>query len=341
MPDPTDADVATVSERLAQQGIDVVRVSYPDMIGVDRGRDVLLDELGTAVSHGLAFCRAVYHTSPMGDVVPVQGGLEEGLPDITVRPDLSTLTPLPWEQGAAWCLGDAVTPDGRSPRPSHRAPWPAGWRAGSPPASATPWCAALSLSSTCASPRRAAAGSGMPTIWETSTWSAASLSGPPLTEWRASRRYDYLKEIAFDYALLLRELERRLGRTLAVPLAEHPGCHAPVVLHNRRLQWIDHDGIHLVRHLHEFGFVDQKPLRAVVDAEHVPTQPLEVHADARAQPAEQHSARPHDAPEFLQHCEEVSFVSGKVQHRATDHCICKTIWKVHLLDRACAEVARR
>jgi glutamine synthetase len=120
VPDPTDADVAAVSERLRDQGIDVVRVSYPDMIGVDRGRDVLLGELGTAVGHGLAFCRAVYHTSPMGDVVPVQGGLEEGLPDITVRPDLATLTPLPWEQGAAWCLGDAFTrigtPAPESPR---------------------------------------------------------------------------------------------------------------------------------------------------------------------------------------------------------------------------------
>ena len=112
MPDPTDAEVAAVSERLADQGIDVVRVSYPDLIGVDRGRDVLLAELPVAVSHGLAFCRAVYHTSPMGDVVPVQGGLEDGLPDITVRPDLATLTTLPWERGAAWCLGDARTPDG-------------------------------------------------------------------------------------------------------------------------------------------------------------------------------------------------------------------------------------
>jgi glutamine synthetase len=110
VPDPTD--VAAVTERLRDQGIDVVRVSYPDMIGVDRGRDVLLGELGTTVGHGLAFCRGVYHTSPMGDVVPVQGGLEDGLPDITVRPDLSTLTALPWERGAAWCLGDAVTPDG-------------------------------------------------------------------------------------------------------------------------------------------------------------------------------------------------------------------------------------
>ena len=121
MPDPTDAAVAAVSERLAGQGIDVVRVSYPDLIGVDRGRDVLLGELPAAVSHGLAFCRAVYHTSPMGDVVPVQGGLEDGLPDITVRPDLGTLTPLPWEQGAAWCLGDAFTPDGAPAPESPRA----------------------------------------------------------------------------------------------------------------------------------------------------------------------------------------------------------------------------
>jgi glutamine synthetase len=107
-----EPDVAAVCERLREQGVDVVRVSYPDLIGVDRGRDVLLDELPAAAGHGLAFCRAVYHTSPMGDVVPVQGGLEAGLPDITVRPDLATLTPLPWEPNAAWCLGDATTPDG-------------------------------------------------------------------------------------------------------------------------------------------------------------------------------------------------------------------------------------
>jgi glutamine synthetase len=106
-------DVTAVCERLRGQYVDAVRVSYPDLIGVDRGRDVLLDELPGAVSHGLAFCRAVYHTSPRGDVVPVQGGLAAGLPDILVRPDLSTLASLPWEPNVAWCLGDASTPDGQ------------------------------------------------------------------------------------------------------------------------------------------------------------------------------------------------------------------------------------
>jgi glutamine synthetase len=105
-------DVAAVVARLREQGVDVVRVSYADLIGVDRGRDVLIDELEKVMGHGLAFCRAVFHTSPMGDVVPVTGGLDAGLPDISVTPDLTTLTPLPWEPGAAWCVGDTSGPDG-------------------------------------------------------------------------------------------------------------------------------------------------------------------------------------------------------------------------------------
>jgi glutamine synthetase len=117
----SEADVAALCERLRAEYVDVVRVSYPDLIGVDRGRDVLIDQLPAALGHGLAFCRAVYHTSPMGDVVPVHGGLDAGLPDIIVRPDLATLTRLPWEPNAVWCLGDASTPDGEVAAESPRA----------------------------------------------------------------------------------------------------------------------------------------------------------------------------------------------------------------------------
>jgi glutamine synthetase len=105
-------DVSAILDDLRSRGIDVIRVSYSDMIGVDRGRDVLLDELETVLGHGAAFCRAIYHTTPRGDVVPVQGGLEKGLPDIKATPDLSTLTDLPWEPGAAWCLADVTADDG-------------------------------------------------------------------------------------------------------------------------------------------------------------------------------------------------------------------------------------
>src|SRR5581483_3974741 len=61
--DQVAQDVQDVIASLREQGIDVIRVSYADMIGVDRGRDVLLEELPTVVGHGLAFCRAVYHRS--------------------------------------------------------------------------------------------------------------------------------------------------------------------------------------------------------------------------------------------------------------------------------------
>ncbi|MFD9791561.1 glutamine synthetase family protein [Streptomyces sp. NPDC059070] len=106
-----------VVERLAAEGIDVVRVGYPDLIGTDRARDVLLSHLPSACAHGLAFCRAVYHTTPQGDVVPVTGGLDAGLPDILVRPDLDTLAALPWEPGVAWCLGDVSDPRTGAPAP--------------------------------------------------------------------------------------------------------------------------------------------------------------------------------------------------------------------------------
>ena len=96
--------------RTPRPGTDVVRVAYPDLIGVDRGRDILVSQLPGACGHGLAFCRAVYHTTPRGDVVPVAGGLDAGLPDISVRPDLDTLQALPWEPGVAWCLGDTFDP---------------------------------------------------------------------------------------------------------------------------------------------------------------------------------------------------------------------------------------
>ncbi|MHC3473488.1 glutamine synthetase family protein [Streptomyces sp. 7R007] len=111
------SDVRRHMEQLAAEGVDVVRVVYPDLIGTDRARDVLLGHLPAAVAHGLAFCKAVYHTSPQGDVVPVPGGLDAGLPDIAVRPDLGTLTKLPWEPGVATCLGEVTEPATGDPAP--------------------------------------------------------------------------------------------------------------------------------------------------------------------------------------------------------------------------------
>ncbi|MEU1407447.1 glutamine synthetase family protein [Streptomyces sp. NPDC005728] len=104
-------------DALAAQGIDVVRVTYPDLIGSDRGRDVLLHHLPHAIGHGIAFCRTIYHTAALGDHSDIPGGLDAGMPDIAVRPDLDTLVPLPWEPGVAWCIGDTRDPESGRPAP--------------------------------------------------------------------------------------------------------------------------------------------------------------------------------------------------------------------------------
>lgn len=112
MVDDNSADLQQAADRLAADGVDVLRIGYADIIGTERGRDVLVPMMPRALEHGLGFCRAVFHTSPMGDVVPVPGGLDVGLPDVLAFPDLSTVARLPWEPGVAHCIADLRTPDG-------------------------------------------------------------------------------------------------------------------------------------------------------------------------------------------------------------------------------------
>jgi glutamine synthetase len=100
------------ADQLTEQGIDVVRLGYADIIGTDRGRDVLVNRFARTVSSGVAFCRSVYGTTPRGGVVDIEGGLSDGLPDVLAFPDVSTLLPIPWEPGVAHCIADMFNPDG-------------------------------------------------------------------------------------------------------------------------------------------------------------------------------------------------------------------------------------
>ena len=109
-----DADgLAAAAAALAGRGIDVLRLGYPDLIGVERGRDLLVESLARTAGGGVAFCRQVYGTSPRGDVVEIgAGGLADGLPDVIAFPDLATLRDLPWEPGVAHCIADVFNPGG-------------------------------------------------------------------------------------------------------------------------------------------------------------------------------------------------------------------------------------
>lgn len=91
-----------------------VRVTYPDLHGVQRGKDVPLQEFDHVADHGLAFCWAVMGTDLRH--TPVVGG-EAGYPDMVAVPDLRTLVQLPWEPNVAACLADLRRVDG-TPEPT-------------------------------------------------------------------------------------------------------------------------------------------------------------------------------------------------------------------------------
>ena len=106
-----ESGLEAAASRLAAEGIDVIRLTYSDLIGSERGRDLLVQHFPRTVGDGVAFCRSVYGTTPMGDVVDMEGGLSEGLPDIVAFPDLETIRPVPWEPGVASVIADPALND--------------------------------------------------------------------------------------------------------------------------------------------------------------------------------------------------------------------------------------
>jgi glutamine synthetase len=106
--------------RLTQEGIDVLRIGYSDMIGTERGRDLLVHRLARTAADGVAFCRSVYGTTPGGDVVDIEGGISAGLPDVLAFPDLDTIQAVPWEPGVAHAIADVYNPDGSLSQESPR-----------------------------------------------------------------------------------------------------------------------------------------------------------------------------------------------------------------------------
>ena len=95
-------------------GLRAVRVLYPDLHGVARGKDIPLRHFPGMAEEGVTFCAAVMGTDLRH--TPVVGG-EEGYVDLSVRPDLQTLRVVPWQPEVAWCLGEARTLDGAEPWP--------------------------------------------------------------------------------------------------------------------------------------------------------------------------------------------------------------------------------
>ena len=95
----TDANLA----RLIEDGVTTVRLSYPDLHGIARGKEYPVAFFDHLVADGAAHCEAIMTVDLAHNVM---SGFEHGFQDILARPDASTLARIPWDPDVAWCIAD-------------------------------------------------------------------------------------------------------------------------------------------------------------------------------------------------------------------------------------------
>ena len=104
-PLPLPADSAA----LESAGVELIRVSFPDLHGICRGKDVAVAAFDGVRSHGIAQTEAIMTVDLRHNVV---AGFEHGFRDFWAVPDLSTLVRVPDDPAVAWCLSDGTLRDG-------------------------------------------------------------------------------------------------------------------------------------------------------------------------------------------------------------------------------------
>ena len=100
--------MTTLSD-LITQGVNTVRLSYPDLHGIARGKEFPASYFEQLVEDGAAHCEAIMTVDLRHNVV---AGPEHGFQDIAARPDPDTLVRIPWDPTVAWCLADLERMDG-------------------------------------------------------------------------------------------------------------------------------------------------------------------------------------------------------------------------------------
>jgi glutamine synthetase len=96
-------------DQLAKDGVTTVRLSYPDLHGIARGKEFPESFFEHLIDDGAGYCEAIMTVDLRHNVV---SGFEHGFQDIIARPDPATLRRLPWDPEVAICIADLERPDG-------------------------------------------------------------------------------------------------------------------------------------------------------------------------------------------------------------------------------------
>lgn len=97
---------------LKAANIDVLRVTYLDILGIVRAKDILVSQLDQISHGGPAFCQGIWVTTTGGDVLDAQNIMTDGLQDFISQIVPESWRALPWEPGVAYVVAGANNPDG-------------------------------------------------------------------------------------------------------------------------------------------------------------------------------------------------------------------------------------
>ena len=111
---------AQITRRIETDGIEVVRLSFPDLHGILRGKALTAAAMPSALADGCAVTSSLLlKDTAHRTVVPVfspGAGMSlprlQGASDIIMVPDPTTFRVLPWLQSTGWMLCDLYFADG-------------------------------------------------------------------------------------------------------------------------------------------------------------------------------------------------------------------------------------
>lgn len=114
-PNPTP-DTQWVKDFADEHQIHTFKIGAVDLDGLWRGKRVSRDYfLNSVCDKGTFICNILFgwdmQDEPISDLAYT--GYDTGYPDVNLRPDLSTLKPVPWEPGVASAICDIFERDGR------------------------------------------------------------------------------------------------------------------------------------------------------------------------------------------------------------------------------------
>ncbi len=107
-------DLSEIRISLQEQGIDILRLVFADVLGITRSKDLMVSQLEKSAHRGPAFCQGIWVTTTQGGVLDGHGSTSDGLPDFVSKLVPETIRPVPWEPGLAIAVVDAFEPSGQA-----------------------------------------------------------------------------------------------------------------------------------------------------------------------------------------------------------------------------------